>query len=259
MISKKLSAQLHGQVENPALLFLHAFPFTSEMWREQLKTFSEKHYCIAPDLPGFGDNPLPPNAVMFEHYVDHVLNLLKELKIQKAIWCGLSMGGYLALRMYERAPELCRGLILCDTKAGADTNEGKIKRAKAINSLVASRIDFMASQWEALVGESSKTNIPLKMEFEELVAKVNDRGISSGLVALATRTDTVASLSNVRVPTLIVVGEEDKVTPVSESEIMAKAIPGSQLKVIGKAGHLSHLENPKDFNKVLSNFLTSLS
>ncbi|OFZ29213.1 MAG: hypothetical protein A2622_14330 [Bdellovibrionales bacterium RIFCSPHIGHO2_01_FULL_40_29] len=259
MSSKALKVHTQGKIGNPVLVFLHAFPFSGEMWKDQINLFSEKFYCVAPDLPDFGESDPSDQAVTFEYYVDSVLNYLKEEKIEKAIWCGLSMGGYLALRMFERAPDNCRALILCDTKAGADSNEAKLKRWDNIQILKRNRAEFIGIQWHALVGESSKNNGPLKTRFEELISRVTDTGIISGLVALATRTDCTPGLSKIHVPVLILVGEEDKVTPVSESEIMTKAIVGSQLKIIAKTGHLSNLENPQKFNDHLSDFLTSLS
>lgn len=258
MNEQNIKIHRQGKTGNPVLLFLHAFPFTGQMWKEQMNLFSEKFDCVSPDLPGFGESALPNNAVTFEFYVDSVLNYLRDNKIEKSIWCGLSMGGYLALRMYERAPEQCRALILCDTKAEGDSNEAKIKRWGAIQLLQKSREEFVALQWQTLVGESSKNNKGLKIIFEELVTNVNSDTMRTGLVALATRTDCRARLSEIGVPTLILVGEEDKVTPVVESQEMAKSITGSQLKILDKTGHLSNLENPSGFNDQLSDFLLAL-
>lgn len=259
MSSKALKVQSQGKHGSPTLLFLHAFPFSAEMWREQINLFSEKFHCVALDLPGYGESARPDHAVTFESYVDSVLTYLAEAKIEKSIWCGLSMGGYMALRMYERAPELCRALVLCDTKSGADGNEAKLKRWGAIQMIHKSREEFVEAQWKALIGESSRKNDVLKSRFESLLARVETMGVVSGLVALSTRTDTTPSLSKIRVPTLIVVGDEDKVTPVAESEAMAKAISGSEMKVLSKTGHLSNLENPQGFNDHLSSFLNSLT
>ena len=259
MLSKPLKFYAEGKVGNPALLFLHAFPFSGDMWKAQVSLFSEKFYCVAPDLSGFGASILPDFAVTFEFYVDSVLNFLKQSKIEHAVWCGLSMGGYLALRMYERAPGQCRALILCNTKAGPDGSEGKLKRWDAIQLLKQNRAEYIATQWQALIGASSKSNGFLRSRFEELIAKVNDKAIASGLVALATRTDCTPNLSKIHVPTLILVGKEDKVTPVSDSEAMVKAIAGSKMKVLERAGHLSNLENPHKFNEHLADFLSSLS
>ena len=156
MSSKALKIHTMGKRENPVLLFLHAFPFSANMWNEQMQHFSESYYCVAPDLPGFGESALPGFPVTFEHYVDSVLNYLEESKIDKSVWCGLSMGGYLALRMIERSPELCRALILCDTKGATDNNEAKIKRWDGIKTLQNNRSDFVTKQWQTLVGDTSK-------------------------------------------------------------------------------------------------------
>lgn len=257
-MSANLKIHTYGISKNPPLLFLHAFPFSAAMWKEQITYLSEKFYCIAPDLPGFGETPLADHAVTLEYFTDSVIDYLKSEEIEKSVWCGLSMGGYVALRMYERAPELCRGLILCDTKAGADCNEAKLKRWDTIKLLQKSRKEFIAAQWKALVGESSRDKTHLKARVEEMMNQVSAQGIAAGLVALATRTDSTEGLSKIAVPTLIVVGEEDTVTPPKEAEAMAKAIRGSELKKIPKAGHLSNLEDSQVFNQHLSSFLDSL-
>ncbi|RYZ66519.1 MAG: alpha/beta fold hydrolase, partial [Proteobacteria bacterium] len=243
---------------NPALVFFHAFPFDAEMWSDQVTLFSEKFYCVAVDLPGFGSSPLPENAFTFEANVDAVLAFLKEAKLEKSIWCGLSMGGYLALRLYERAPEHCRALILCDTKSGADGNEAKLKRAASISQAIANREDFDTAQWKVLTGTAAKQNAELKKRFDTLTKRTSTRAITAGLTALATRTDTTEGLTKISVPTLILVGAEDQVTPVKEAEALHSAIKGSQLKVISNAGHLSNLENPSEFNAAVSGFLAGL-
>ena len=255
MSAQEIKVSTHGNKQNPAILFLHAFPMCSDMWKEQVQFFSEKYFCIAPDLPGYGESALPSSALTFEAYVDSVFNYLKSSKIEKAVWCGLSMGGYLALRMYERDPSFCRSLILCDTKAAADNNEAKLKRWTALQTLQSNRNEFVDTQWKALVGASSQGNSSVETRFHDLLEKTSDAGIAAGLVALATRTDSTQMLSKISVPTLIVVGDEDKVTPVSDAEFLTKSIPGSQLKILKKTGHLSNLENPKIFNETLASFL----
>lgn len=244
--------------QKPTIVFFHAFPLSGQMWKEQVSFLSGDYNCITPDLPGFGKSILPDHPVTFEFYVDEMLKFIETNKIQKSIWCGLSMGGYLAMRLYERAPEKCSGLILCDTKAGADGNEAKLKRWASIQALKKNRDEFINAQFNALVGESSKSNSQLKSTIDNLIKENQDKGIASGLIGLATRTDNTPGLAKITVPTLIVVGDEDKVTPVSEAEVMNKAIAGSKLKVLNKTGHLSNLENPKEFNAVIAEFLNEL-
>lgn len=253
-----LYVQTQGSFGRPPLIFLHAFPLSSEMWKEQMQYFSKTHYVLAPDLPGFGKGLLPPHAVTFEHYVESVLLFLKEAGIKQSIWCGLSMGGYLALRMYQKAPELCSGLILADTKSSADDNLAKEKRWSSIKKLHAHRGEFLEKQFSSLFGKSSRSNQALKKSFYEIVTKNSEEGISAGLVSLATRLDCTEMLSEIDVPTLILVGEEDSVTPVSEAQHLHKNIANSKLEIIKKAGHLSNMENPEEFNRSVSEFLLSL-
>lgn len=248
-----------GDKSNPALVFLHAFPFTGDMWRDQVEIFAKTHYCLVPDLPGFGKSAPFSTAFTFEAYVDSVFELLEKQSLSKSIWCGLSMGGYLALRMYERNPELCSALVLCDTKSAADNNETKLKRWASIKALQKSRKDFIQAQWKALTSQTSQLNTKLKSRFEEIIEQNSDEGIMQGLVALATRTDSIVVLAKIRVPSLIMVGEDDAVTPVGESTAMNQAIESSQLHVVQHAGHLSNLENPESFNERLGAFLKSLS
>ncbi len=253
-----LYVQTQGSFGHPPLIFLHAFPLSSDMWREQMQVFSKTHYTLAPDLPGFGKGQLPVHAVTFEYYVESVLLFLKEAGIKQSIWCGLSMGGYLALRLYQKAPELCSGLILADTKSSPDDNLAKEKRWSSIKKLHAHRGEFLEKQYQSLIGKSSRENLALKKSFYEIVTKNSEEGISTGLVSLATRLDCSEMLSEIDVPALILVGEEDKVTPFSDAQHLHKNIKGSRLEVIKRAGHLSNMENPDEFNRYVSDFLMSL-
>ena len=247
-----------GSFRNEAILFLHAFPMTSDMWKEQMNVFSKTHYTLAPDIPGFGKGVLPPYAITFEHYVDSILNFLKESGIKRSIWCGLSMGGYLALKLYERAPELCCGLILANTKAGADDNEAKEKRWATIKNLHSHRSDFTQKQWKAMMSQESLGNKKLKVCFEEIVGKSTEEGLSAGLVSLATRNDSTHILRSIDVPTMIIAGDEDKVIPLSELKFLQDNISGSSLRIISGAGHLSSMEKPEEFNKLIAEFVTDL-
>lgn len=253
-----LYVQTQGSFRNEAILFLHAFPLTSDMWKEQMQVFSKTHYTLAPDLPGFGKGTLPIHAITFEYYVDSIINFLKESGIKKSIWCGLSMGGYLALRLYEKAPELCSGLILANTKAFADNNATKEKRWKSIQKLHSHRSNFVEGQWRAMIGKSHLEDIELKEQFTDILSKSDEEGISAGLVALATRMDQSEMISQINVPTLIISGEEDKVIALSDMKFLNDSIPYSQLEVIKKAGHLSNMENPESFNKLVAEFLVNV-
>jgi pimeloyl-ACP methyl ester carboxylesterase len=150
-------------------------------------------------------------------------------------------------------------LVLCDTKAGADTNEAKLKRWDNIQLLKKNREEFLGAQWKALVSEESQRNLHLQQRFSNIIAQVTDEGIATGLVALATRNESSPYLSQISVPTLIVVGEEDKLTPPAEAEILHQGIRESQKILIPKVGHLSNLEDPQKFNDCLSEYLLRFS
>jgi pimeloyl-ACP methyl ester carboxylesterase len=241
------------------LIFFHAFPFSSKMWEKQVNEFSKDFKVHAIDLPGFGSTPLPEHPFTFEYYVEYVQAWLKERKIEKSIWCGLSMGGYLALRLYQLDPELCEGLILCDTKATLDGNEAKLKRWGAIKSVLHDRAKFDEFQWRNLISKSSHSNRDLQQEFMKWMSENSDAGIMNGVVAIATRSETANMLEHVKVPTLILVGEDDQLTPENDARFLQHSIPKSELKVIPRAGHLANLEAPKIFNEALSAFLHPFS
>ena len=255
MDTNALYVQTQGSFRNEALIFLHAFPLTSDMWKEQMNFFSKTHYTLAPDIPGLGKGTLPLHAITFEHYVDSVINFLKEAGIKRSIWCGLSMGGYLALRMYEKAPELCSGLILSNTKATPDENGDKEKRWENIKMLHSHREEFVEKQWQAMVSKTSLQNVKLKKCFKEIVSKSDEEGISSALVSLATRTDSTSTLASISVPTLILAGEHDKIISMDDMQFLQKNIKDSRLTTIAGAGHLSNMENPNGFNKAIAEFL----
>jgi 3-oxoadipate enol-lactonase len=251
-----LYVQTQGSFGQQPIIFLHAFPLSSGMWKRQMQYFSKTHYTLAPDLPGFGKGALPLHAVTFEFYVDSVLNFIKESGIRQSIWCGLSMGGYVALRLYEKAPELCSGLILSNTKATADDNAIKLKRWAAIKTLNKHRDDFLEGQWASLIGRSSQENLKLKKQFFDIISKNSKEGLSAGLLAMASRMDSTEMLSSIDVPTLIIASDEDKITTIRDAEVLHHEIKKSKLKIIYGAGHLSNLETPDLFNQVVSEFLS---
>jgi 3-oxoadipate enol-lactonase len=183
--------------------------------------------------------------------------LLDYLRIEKAVVVGLSMGGYIALRAIERNPERFKGLVLCDTRSEADTNEGKIKRATSIQSVKTDGVKKYAEGFvKAVFASQTFEKNPEAVKFiRQIIEKTSPTAIAGTLLALASRTDTTESLSKITVPTLILVGEHDALTPVSSARLMNEKIRRSELHVISNAAHLSNLENPEEFNKHLSGFL----
>jgi pimeloyl-ACP methyl ester carboxylesterase len=250
-----------GNPDAPPLVLIHGFPFTHEMWRPQTGIFSERFRVIDYDLRGLGQTGAGDGQYPFEFFVDDLISLLDHMKIRRAALCGLSMGGYIALRAIERNPERVAALILADTQARADSNEAKLKRAAAVRAIKENGVKPFAEGFlktvftpKSLVAKSECT-----LTIQRIIESNSSTGICGALIAMATRTDTVPSLSAIRVPTLILVGEQDILTPVSTSQEMHERICGSELRIIKDAAHLSNMENADEFNRQLVDFLSKTS
>lgn len=244
----------------PPLVLLHAFPLSSAMWVPQIEALRHAWRILAPDVRGLGQSEAGDGQHPLEFFVDDLLALLDHLCVERAVLCGLSMGGYIALRLHERAPERVAALVLADTRSEADTDEAKLRRAAAIRSVKTDGVAAFAKRFlpTALAPATLASRPELVAEAERLISANSPRGIAGALLALATRTDTTASLSRIGVPTLLLVGEDDALTPPSLMQAMHRRIPGAVMHCIPAAGHLSNMENPEEFNRRLGAFLDSL-
>jgi 3-oxoadipate enol-lactonase len=248
---------------NPAALpvvFIHGFPFSHEMWRPQLTILGARFRAVAYDLRGHGKSGAGDGQYTFEFFVDDLVALLDHMKIEKAVLCGLSMGGYIALRTVERNPERIRGLILADTQAKADSDETKLRRGASIKAVKAHGVNAYAEGFvkTAFAPESFKKKADAIDMIRRIIESNSAPGVCGALLALATRTDTTDALAGIRVPTLILVGEHDALTPVSASKEMHERIDNSEMHVIQNAAHMSNLENPEAFNNHVIDFLARL-
>lgn len=244
----------------PAVLFLHAFPLNLGMWDAQAEALRSTHQVIRFDDRGFGASPPGDGLLTMERIADDAAALLDYLEVSKAVVCGCSMGGYAAFAFVRRHADRLRGLVLQDTRAGADGEEARRNRA-----VLAERVlkEGAAAAAEAfvprLLGETTHKERPtLVARLQETILATSPRGIADALAGLAARADSVPTLREIRVPTLVVCGEEDVLTPVADAEALQRAIAGSRLAVIPKAGHLANLEQPVAFNEALRQFLTAL-
>jgi len=247
-----------GDPKGPPVVFLHAFPLSGAMWepqRDALKTFR----VLVPDLRGFGATPLVAPWFV-EHAVDDLFETLSSLGVEKAVLVGLSMGGYVALRAIEKNPARVKALVLCDTRAEADANENKIKRAAAVDFVRAKGVAaFVAPFLNDALAPKTLTDKPKVVSFLRAVAeKSSPDAVMAALGALAARADMTAALSKITVPACVIVGAQDKITPLLLSETMRSRIPGAELHVIPDAGHFSNAENPDAFNGRLLAFLGGL-
>jgi pimeloyl-ACP methyl ester carboxylesterase len=239
------------------VVFVHGFPFNRGMWDPQVDALKEHVYAVTYDIRGFGGSDPGDGQYSVEYFVDDLIGLLDHLKIQKAVAAGLSMGGYIVLRAAERHPDRFRGLILADTRSEPDSNEGKIKRALQARAVKRDGMAAFADSFlpGALVQETITQKPGIAALVRTMIEGVTPLTAAGTLLALAARTDTTPALYAINVPTLILVGQHDGITPPSASAAMRDKIPGAEMHVISGAGHLSNLEQPGEFNRRLQEFL----
>lgn len=241
----------------PALVLIHGYPFDRSQWEPQLDGLKDVARVIAPDLRGFGGAEEAPATMTMDGYASDVKDLLDRLGIPSAVICGLSMGGYIALAFLEKHPQAVKGLILCNTRAGADSEQGREGRQASARKIAA---DGMGPTAEMMVPKLlAEGTISSKPEVAAMLKMMMERQRPSGAIAalrgMAARADRTPLLATIRVPTLIITGELDTLIPPKESEAMAATIPGSELVVIPGVGHVSNLEDPQAFNAAVRSFL----
>jgi pimeloyl-ACP methyl ester carboxylesterase len=237
------------------LVLLHAFPLDRTMWRPQLTGLADGARVIAPDLPGFGESPPAPFTV--EGVADTVAEFLTAREIPKAVVCGLSMGGYVALALARKHPDTLLGLVLADTRAGVDDTNAKANRTKSI-ALVrekGSAALFEAMAPRVLSEHTHAANPAVVAQVKSIAAKQPAASVVAALAALRDRPDANHGLKAIAVPTLVIVGEFDAVTPPLAAANLSAQICGSTLAHIPGAGHLSNVENPDAFNAAVRAFL----
>jgi len=242
-----------GSRDQPPIVFLHAFPLHGGMWQAQHDALTNIARCISFDVGGLGRSALPATPNMLEHVVDDLFTLLDYLHIQSAMLCGLSMGGYVALRAVERDAARVSGLVLANTQPAADGNEAKLRRADGIRKLRAEGVVHYVDNFltVALSAHTREHQQDVIATARKLMLDSGIDGMASALVALAARTDSTESLSQIKVPTLVLAGEHDAITPVPVMRAMADKIPNAEFHVLPNAGHLSNLEAPELFNQRL--------
>lgn len=243
------------------IIFLHGFPFDKNMWQGQLDFLKDSYRIILCDIRGFGKSTDEKSTLSMDLFADDLIAFMDALNIEKAVVCGLSMGGFISLNAIERFPERFVGLILCDTQCIADSPEVKAKRYKTIDEINANGASgfnegFVKSVFSKHSLENKKGLVD---QLSTVVFANTDHIIKQGLTALAERSETCSSLGRISTPTMILCGREDTVTPLMQSIHMRASIEGALLHVIGQAGHVSNLEQPDEFNDHLRSFLKSLS
>jgi pimeloyl-ACP methyl ester carboxylesterase len=244
----------------PLLLLLHAFPLARFMWDAELEALAARRRVVAFDARGFGESALGLGPLTMERIADDAAALLDALGIERAVLGGCSMGGYAALAFARRHPRRLRALYLQDTRAGADSDEARQGRTALAERVLREGAGVAAQAFlPKLLGETTQREQPaLVARLRERILATAPQAIANALQGLAARADSRPTLGELRVPTLVLVGAEDVLTPPAESEAMAAAVPGARLEVVPRAGHLSNLEQPAAVSRALAAFLASL-
>jgi pimeloyl-ACP methyl ester carboxylesterase len=243
------------------IVFLHAFPLNRTMWAEQEDVLSLRFRVITVDLRGHGESDAPLWRYTLEQSADDVNALLDQLAIQQAIFAGLSMGGYILFAFYRKYAARVKGLILADTRAQADTTEGKDGRFQMAQTAYQKGPTAIADIMipKLLSPATIQTKPALVQHVRAMIEGNQISGIAGDLMAMAERPDSVPLVKQITCPTQIIVGELDQATPPSESRFMADHIPNASLAIIPGAAHLTNLEQPETFNQIVVAFAAELA
>lgn len=239
-------------------MLVHAFPLNAQLWNRQADALPEGWTLFAPELPGFGRSTATPVSTM-DDLAAAVLRAMDDAGIERAAIGGMSMGGYITFAMYRQAPQRFTAMILADTRATADSDQQREGRRKAIATVREKGPSAIADDMvPKLLGETSRREQPALMQEVRAMIEGNPPGaIAGALEAMMGRPDSTPLLSTIPVPTLILCGDEDVLTPPADSEAMHRAIGNSRLEMIARAGHLSNIERPEAFSTALATFLAS--
>jgi len=244
----------------PPVVLLHPFPANHELWLPAAKGLASRYRVILPDLRGHGDSGVGEGpATMAKHAAD-LNRVLDDAKIGRAAFAGVSIGGYVLFELWRRNRDRVSSLTLIDTKASPDTPEGRAGRLQSAADVLERGVDpFVESMLPKLLGETTRHGRPDLVEAaRKMMLKMSPEDISLVLKGMAERPDSVPTLKTVTVPTLILVGDEDTLTPVADAELIKQNISGSQMKTISKAGHYAVWEQPQEAGKVLRQFLDAV-
>ncbi len=244
------------------VVFVHGFPLDRMLWVHQRSALSARVRCIVPDLRGFGESGVDGPYSM-DQYADDLVALLDHLDIESAAICGLSMGGYIAMAMWRRHAARIRAMVLCDTRMGADSDAVRAKRDTMIALTESEGAAAIANaQIGGLIGATTRQRSPdVEATIEAMMARQPVAGIVGALGALRDRPDSRETVRSISVPTLVIVGDEDTVTPPADAQAMLDALPESaaaRLQVIAGAGHVSCLERPAAVTHALADFLATV-
>jgi 3-oxoadipate enol-lactonase len=235
------------------LLLLHAFPLDASMWTSQLSEFRGDVAVVAPNFPGFGGTALAGEVSRMDLAADRAAEELAAGGVDRVVVCGLSRGGYAAFAFWRKYPHKVAGLILANTRAGADDEAGRERRRALAARLRAEGNAFLVDSPPPLL--SSDAPAELWAHVRSVIAAQPAEALAAASLGMAERPDSTPDLATIDVPTLVITSTGDTLIPAEATSPMAEQIPGAQLEVIEGAGHLTNLQAPRDFNGLLHTHL----
>jgi 3-oxoadipate enol-lactonase len=247
----------YGPENAPVIIFIHGFPLNKSMWDTQLDELKKYYRVIAYDIRGHGNSETGHGEFSIDIFVHELISLMNILQLDKVSLCGLSMGGYIALRAVEEFPDRFEALILSDTQCIADSTEAKAKRMMTIEKIKQHGVEKYADESikNLFAAESFSTKKEEIAAVREMIVNTSGKSIFNTLHALAERKETCSRLQDINIPVLIMVGKEDKITPPDAARLMHEKIQHAAICIIEHAGHLSNMENPEEFNYQMKIFL----
>lgn len=246
--------------DGPPVIFLHPFPVDHKFWLPALQTLLARYRVVLPDLRGHGDSDIGDGPATMERHSADIARVMDDVQIGRAAMVGVSIGGYALFEFWRRYRGRAAAFVLMDTKATIDTTEARGARLQSAAQVLERGTEtFIDGLLLKLIGETTRRTRPDLVEAaRKMMLRMSPEDISQVQRGMAERPDSVAMLKTVNVPTLIVTGDEDTVTPVAEAELMRQNISGSEMKIIAKAGHYAAFEQPEESGKMLRQFLDSV-
>lgn len=241
-----------GDGEAAPIIFLHGVGSDKSAWRPQLAHFGKSRRAVAFDYPGYGDSDPAPEGTTRDDYASAIISAMHELGIDRAHICGLSLGGVVAIAMHHADEKRCASLILADTFAVHPQGEAIYERAMTasenLRSMAEARVDMLLAQPAAPC---------VRREVVETMSKIDPQAYCIGAEAVWLA-DQRERAKQIRVPTLVLVGDQDLITPPELSDELAGLVPNARIQVIEDAGHISNLEKPAEFNQAVGQFIGDL-
>lgn len=243
------------------ILFIHAFPLNSAMWMPQVEALHTQFRIITFDYPGFGNGGPALETCSMDACADMAVGLLDHLGIEKAVFCGLSMGGYILMAALRKYQDRMHAIIFSNTKANADSEEAKKTRLSQAEDVLINGIDgITAGLLPRLISDESRVQQPeLDMVVMDIMRQATPEGIACMLRAMAARPGSFDVVRGLTIPTCVIVGKNDMITPQSDAEALADTIRNRILHVLPTSGHLSNLEQTERFNRIVADFCSTLS